>query len=95
MSLEVALLHRLVTSPFTRRRFWDERPVLALVAGDEAWVIRDRGVFPATDGAAPSATADAVISVETPSTLHAVGQVYVDFRQTTDEEVVTALGGDP
>jgi putative phosphoribosyl transferase len=39
--------------------------------------------------------ADAVISVETPSPLHAVGQVYVDFRQTTDEEVVTALGGDP
>lgn len=58
MSLDVALHQRLVTSPFTRRRFWDERPVLAIVAGDAAWVIRDRGLFPTE---APAADVDAVI----------------------------------
>ena len=46
---EVALLQRLVTSPFTRRRFWDERPRIALVAGAAAWVIRDKGILPADD----------------------------------------------
>lgn len=49
MSVEVALLQRLVTSPFTRRRFWEERPRIALRAGDIAWIIRDRGILPADD----------------------------------------------
>ncbi len=38
--------------------------------------------------------AEAVISVETPSALFSIGQFYVDFRQTSDEEVVAALGGE-
>jgi hypothetical protein len=46
MGLEPTLVQRLVTSPFTRRRFWDERPVLALVVGETTWLIRDRGLFP-------------------------------------------------
>ncbi len=49
MSVEVALLQRLVTSPFTRRRFWDERPRLAIVAGDVTWIVRDRGLLPPDD----------------------------------------------
>ncbi|MDP2309476.1 MAG: hypothetical protein Q8P18_25870 [Pseudomonadota bacterium] len=61
MSLEVALHQRLVTSPYTRRRFWDERPVIALIAGDMAWIIRDRGLLPASDGPTLGATVDAVI----------------------------------
>jgi predicted phosphoribosyltransferase len=39
--------------------------------------------------------ADAVISVEVPSALFSIGQFYVDFGQTTDEEVVAPLGGAP
>ncbi len=57
MSLEVHLLTRLTTSPFTRSRFWEERPVIALVAGHQAWVIRDRGLFLS----APIDAVDAVI----------------------------------
>jgi predicted phosphoribosyltransferase len=37
--------------------------------------------------------ADEVISVEIPTTLVAIGQFYVDFGQTSDDEVVAALGG--
>lgn len=44
MSLELDLVRRLATSPFTRGLFWEGRPRLALHAG-HAWVIRDRGVF--------------------------------------------------
>jgi putative phosphoribosyl transferase len=44
--------------------------------------------------AALQRVADEVISVETPSALVAIGQFYVDFGQTSDEEVVAALGGD-
>lgn len=50
MSVEIALLQRLVTSPFTRRRFWDERPRIAIVAGDVTWTIRDRGLLPPDHG---------------------------------------------
>ena len=35
--------------------------------------------------------ADAVVVVETPEPFYAVGAWYVDFTQTTDEEVVEAL----
>lgn len=48
-SLELALLQRLVTSPFTRRRFWDERPRIAIVAGETTWIVRDRGLLPPDD----------------------------------------------
>lgn len=48
-TLELALLQRLATSPFTRRRFWDARPRLAVVAGERAWVIRDHGWFDADE----------------------------------------------
>lgn len=37
--------------------------------------------------------ADDVISLETPSSMVAIGQWYEDFRQTSDEEVVELLGG--
>lgn len=36
--------------------------------------------------------ADRVVVLETPPTFYAVGQFYEDFTQTTDEEVVEALG---
>ncbi|MDP2313475.1 MAG: hypothetical protein Q8P41_11265 [Pseudomonadota bacterium] len=49
MSVEVALLQRVLTSPYTRRRFWDEHPVIGLHAGAQAWVIRDRGLHLAAD----------------------------------------------
>jgi predicted phosphoribosyltransferase len=39
--------------------------------------------------------ADEVVALDTPSTLSAVGAAYVDFRPTSDEEVVALLGGDP
>jgi putative phosphoribosyl transferase len=51
-------------------------------------------VAPPDTVAALRRDADAVISVETPSVLSSIGQFYVDFRQTTDEEVVAALRGD-
>ncbi|HEX6301334.1 MAG TPA: phosphoribosyltransferase family protein [Acidimicrobiia bacterium] len=35
--------------------------------------------------------ADAVVVLETPPSLHAVGQVYVDFVATSDEEVMSIL----
>lgn len=60
MSLELTLLQRLLTSPYTSRRFWEERPVLALVAAQGAWLIRDRGVFPA-EGAPSQTAVDATI----------------------------------
>lgn len=34
---------------------------------------------------------DEVVCLETPEEFYAVGQFYSDFRQTTDQEVVTAL----
>jgi putative phosphoribosyl transferase len=37
--------------------------------------------------------ADEVISIETPPSMAAIGQWYEDFRQTSDDEVVAALGG--
>lgn len=37
--------------------------------------------------------ADAVVSVETPASLYAVGEWYGDFRQVTDEEVAELLAG--
>ena len=49
MSVEIALLQRFVTSPYTRRRFWEERPAIGLVAGHLAWVLRDRGLHAADD----------------------------------------------
>lgn len=52
-------------------------------------------VAPPDTVAALRDVADDVISVETPSTLLSIGEFYVDFGQTTDEEVVAALGGDP
>ncbi len=45
MSLELALLQRLLKSPFTPQLFWDEHPVIGLAAN--AHVIRDRGLLPA------------------------------------------------
>ena len=39
--------------------------------------------------------ADEVISLETPSTMVAVGAAYVDFSPTSDEEVVALLEGAP
>jgi predicted phosphoribosyltransferase len=36
--------------------------------------------------------ADAFVAVETPRDFWAVGQHYRDFRQTTDDEVLAALG---
>jgi len=50
-------------------------------------------VAPPETVAALRREADDVISVETPSSLLSIGQWYEDFRQTTDEEVVAALGG--
>lgn len=37
--------------------------------------------------------ADEVVCLDTPAFFHAVGQVYRDFRQVTDDEVVATLGG--
>ena len=37
-------------------------------------------------------TADEIVCLEVPQNLHAVGQWYADFGQTTDEEVVALLG---
>jgi hypothetical protein len=54
MSSELALLQRLVASPYTRRLFWEERPVLGIVPREpeaERLVVRDRGIFPANDEA--------------------------------------------
>ena len=50
-------------------------------------------VAPPETVAALRREADDVISLETPSALSSIGQFYVDFRQTSDEEVVAALGG--
>jgi predicted phosphoribosyltransferase len=36
--------------------------------------------------------ADEVICLDTPEFFHAVGQVYRDFRQVGDDEVIAALG---
>ena len=50
-------------------------------------------VAPPDTVAALGNQADAVISLETPSSMVAIGQWYEDFRQTSDEEVVEQLGG--
>jgi putative phosphoribosyl transferase len=50
-------------------------------------------VAPPDTVAALGNQADDVISVETPSSMVAIGQWYEDFRQTSDEEVVEQLGG--
>jgi putative phosphoribosyl transferase len=50
-------------------------------------------VAPPETVAALRKQADDVISVETPSSMVAIGQWYEDFRQTSDEEVVELLGG--
>lgn len=50
-------------------------------------------VAPPETVAALRAQADDVISVLTPSALSAIGQCYVDFSQTSDEEVVEQLEG--
>lgn len=40
-----------------------------------------------------AAIADDVVVLATPSPFYAVGEFYVSFRQTSDEEVVALLGG--
>ena len=37
--------------------------------------------------------ADEFVAVSTPDRFHAIGEFYDDFRQTTDAEVLAALGG--
>jgi putative phosphoribosyl transferase len=39
--------------------------------------------------------ADELVSVATPLAFHAIGQFYLDFNQTTDEEVVACLADHP
>jgi predicted phosphoribosyltransferase len=50
-------------------------------------------VAPPETVAALRADADDVVSVETPSTMAAIGQWYDDFSQTSDAEVVAHLEG--
>jgi predicted phosphoribosyltransferase len=50
-------------------------------------------VAPPETAAALRAEADDVVSVETPSTMAAIGQWYDDFSQTSDAEVVAHLEG--
>lgn len=57
-----------------------ERVVLAVPVAPADWISRLEGV------------ADAFVAVETPRDFWAVGQHYRDFRQTTDDEVLAALG---
>jgi len=52
-------------------------------------------VAPPETVVALSDQADEVISLETPSTMVAVGAAYVDFSPTSDEEVVALLEGAP
>ena len=52
-------------------------------------------VAPPETVAALRADADAVVSVETPAAMAAVGQWYDDFSQTSDDEVVAHLEGQP
>ena len=56
------------------------RVILAVPVAPADWVSRLEGV------------ADSFVAVETPRDFWAVGQHYRDFRQTTDEEVLEALG---
>jgi putative phosphoribosyl transferase len=50
-------------------------------------------VAPASAVAKLSKEADQVVCLETPEPFFAVGQWYVDFPQTSDQEVVSLLGG--
>jgi hypothetical protein len=49
----VTLLQRLAKSPFTQQHFWNERPHLLLIHGEERVSIRDRGWFPLPPPTAP------------------------------------------
>lgn len=55
------------------------------------WVILAVPVMPAGMRARLEAEADQVIALAEPDTFYAVGQFYIDFRQTSDDEVVRLL----
>jgi predicted phosphoribosyltransferase len=57
-----------------------ERVILAVPVAPADWVTRLESV------------ADGFVAVETPRDFWAVGQHYRDFRQTSDDEVLAALG---
>jgi predicted phosphoribosyltransferase len=57
-----------------------ERVILAVPVAPEGWTARLEGA------------ADTYVAIETPRDFWAVGQYYRDFRQTSDDEVLTALG---
>jgi predicted phosphoribosyltransferase len=60
------------------------RVVLAVPVAPADWV-------DSVNGEAGAPVADEYIALETPAHFMAVGQWYNDFRQTTDDEVVSAL----
>jgi predicted phosphoribosyltransferase len=57
------------------------RVILAVPVAPAGWTSRLEGV------------ADAFVAVETPRDFWAVGQHYREFRQTTDEEVLSSISG--
>jgi putative phosphoribosyl transferase len=63
----------------------------ALAKSGAAQVILAVPVAPRNVLPSLSALCDRVVCLETPSPFYAVGAHYVDFRQTTDEEVVEAM----
>lgn len=66
--------------------------IAALRKRGAAEVVLAVPVAPGDAVRALSAVADEVIAVETPPFFFGIGEFYADFRQTSDEEVIAALG---
>jgi len=58
---------------------------------DPAELVAAAGVAPPDTVARLEPEADAVVALGTPASFMAVGQLFSDFRQVTDEEAVAAL----